>query len=143
MTLDWHLLFKVIVRIYQKMLEFCGKSSKFLTKSCLLIFCIFFNWGGVNPSITSEEIYRKSTFTLPHKKTKNKRSKTIIQFHNHHFENFCKIVTNCSWFLLFYHFCSDLDQIFNSKNWCNNFIPVIVISNNAYFIASLKVLNVW
>ena len=39
--LERYQLFKIIVRICKKMFEFCGKPSKFLTKSCLLIFCIF------------------------------------------------------------------------------------------------------
>ena len=41
MILEWHLLFKNIIRICKKMVEFCGKPSKLLTKSCLFISCIF------------------------------------------------------------------------------------------------------
>ena len=33
---------KRIIRIYKKSFEFCGKTSKFLSKRCLLIFCIFY-----------------------------------------------------------------------------------------------------
>ena len=46
-------------------------------------------------------------------------------------------------FYIFYHFFSDLDQIFINKNRCKNFNLAIVTSNKVYFIASIKVLNVW
>ena len=36
-------IFKFIIRICMKNVEFCRKTSKFLRKRCLLIFCIFFN----------------------------------------------------------------------------------------------------
>ena len=42
-------------------------------------------------------------------------------------------------FYIFYHFCSDCDQIFKNKNRCKNFI-VIVTSNK---VASMKALNIW
>ena len=35
-------IFKVIIRICMKNIEFCGKTSKFLPKRCLFIFCIFY-----------------------------------------------------------------------------------------------------
>ena len=37
-------IFKIIIRICMKNVEFCGKTSKFLPKSCLclFIFCIFY-----------------------------------------------------------------------------------------------------
>ena len=35
-------IFKVIIRICMKNVEFCGKTSKFLPKRCLFIFCIFY-----------------------------------------------------------------------------------------------------
>ena len=35
-------IFKIIIRIYMKNVEFCRKTSKFLPKRCLFIFCIFF-----------------------------------------------------------------------------------------------------
>ena len=41
MILECHLLFKIIIRICKKMLEFCGKPLTFLAKSCGFIFCIF------------------------------------------------------------------------------------------------------
>ena len=37
-------IFKIIIRICMKNVEICGKTSKFLPKSCLclFIFCIFY-----------------------------------------------------------------------------------------------------
>ena len=35
-------VFKIIIRICMKNVEFCWKTSKFLTKICLFIFCIFY-----------------------------------------------------------------------------------------------------
>ena len=32
-------IFKIIFRICMKNVEFCGKTSKFLPKRCLFIFC--------------------------------------------------------------------------------------------------------
>ena len=36
-------IFKVIIRICMKNVEFCGEKSKFSSKSCLFISCIFFS----------------------------------------------------------------------------------------------------
>ena len=36
------IIFKIIIRICQKDVEFCGKTSKFLPKRYLFIFCIFY-----------------------------------------------------------------------------------------------------
>ena len=41
MILEWHLVFKIIIRNCKKIFEFCGNSSEFLTKSRLFISCIF------------------------------------------------------------------------------------------------------
>ena len=35
-------IFKIIIRICMKNVEFCRKTSKFLPKICLFIFCIFY-----------------------------------------------------------------------------------------------------
>ena len=35
-------IFKVINKICMKNVDFCGKTSKFLPKRCLFIFCIFY-----------------------------------------------------------------------------------------------------
>ena len=34
-------IFKIIIRIFMKNVEFCRKTTKFLPKGCLFIFCIF------------------------------------------------------------------------------------------------------
>ena len=36
-------IFKIIIRICMKNVEFCGKTSKFLPKRCLFIFCNFYS----------------------------------------------------------------------------------------------------
>ena len=35
-------IFKIIIRICMKNVEFCRKTSTFLPKRCLFIFCIFY-----------------------------------------------------------------------------------------------------
>ena len=35
-------IFKTIIRIFMENVEFCRKTSKFLPKRCLFIFCIFY-----------------------------------------------------------------------------------------------------
>ena len=35
-------IFKIIIRICMENVEFCRKTSKFLPKRCLFIFCIFY-----------------------------------------------------------------------------------------------------
>ena len=35
-------IFKIIIRICMKNVAFCRKTSKFLPKRCLFIFCIFY-----------------------------------------------------------------------------------------------------
>ena len=83
-------------------------------------------------------------FISPYKNQNQNTRKNIIQLHNHYFLSFWKISANCcSSFCIFYHFCSDLDQILKNKHRCRNFNIVVVTSNKVYFIASLKALNVW
>ena len=36
-------IFKIIFRICMRNVEFCGKTSKFLSKRCLFIFCNFYS----------------------------------------------------------------------------------------------------
>ena len=36
-------IFKIIIRICMKNVEFCRKTSTFLPKRCLFIFCIFYS----------------------------------------------------------------------------------------------------
>ena len=35
-------IFKIIIRIYMKNVDFCRKTSKFLPKKCLFIYCILY-----------------------------------------------------------------------------------------------------
>ena len=35
-------IFKIIIRVCMKNVEFCRKTSKFLPKRCLFVFCIFY-----------------------------------------------------------------------------------------------------
>ena len=35
-------IFKITIKICMKNVEFCNKTSKYLPKRCLLIFCIFY-----------------------------------------------------------------------------------------------------
>ena len=141
MILEWHLLFKIIIRICKKMFAFCRKPLKLLSKSCLFIFCILF-WRGVNPSIKSEEICGALRDLVPFVQFKKREkypwrsvnfskvagfSKNIIQLHI--------IITSktpeksSQVILHFYHFCLDADQIFKNKSRCKNFNLDIVTSN--------------
>ena len=61
-------VFKVIIRVCKQMFDFCGKPSKFLTKSCLFIFCIFCFMN-----------YIENDFSYFTSQKKNKRGKNIIQ----------------------------------------------------------------
>ena len=36
-------VFKIIISICMKNIDFCGKTSKVLSKRCLFIFCIFYS----------------------------------------------------------------------------------------------------
>ena len=77
-------------------------------------------------------------FTLPHKK--KKKDQNIIQLYK---PSLLKLLKKLSLiaagFYIFYHFCSDCDQIFKNKNRCKNFI-LVVTSNK---VASMKALNIW
>ena len=68
------------------MFEFCGKPSKSLTKNCLFILCIF--------CLIEEELMHQlhqrnyienEIFYSTSQKTNKKRSKNIIELHNHRF----------------------------------------------------------
>ena len=55
-------MFKIIIRICMKNVEFCRKTSKCLPKRCLLIFYIFYLNEKENPTSMSNKIWRKSNF---------------------------------------------------------------------------------
>ena len=46
-------IFKIIIRICMKNLEFRGKTSKFLPKRCLIVFCIFY----LNEKELNQQVY--------------------------------------------------------------------------------------
>ena len=77
-------IFKIIIRICMKNVEFCRKTSKFLPKRCLFIFCIFYlNEKELNQQIclikyVENEISNSTSFAK-----KRKRSKNIIQLEKH------------------------------------------------------------
>ena len=77
-------IFKIIIRICMKNVEFCRKTSKFLPKRCLFIFCIFYlNEKELNQQVRlikyAENDISNST---SHKKKERKRSKNISNFKN-------------------------------------------------------------
>ena len=45
-------IFKIIIRICMKNVEFCGKTTKFLPKRCLFIFCIFY----LNEEVLNQQV---------------------------------------------------------------------------------------
>ena len=56
-------IFKIIIRICLKNVEFCRKTSTFLPKRCLFILCVFlFKWKGVKPKLMPNKICRKWNF---------------------------------------------------------------------------------
>ena len=66
-------IFKIIIRICMKNVEFCRKTSKFLSKRCLFIFCIFYlNEKEFNQQVCLIEYVENeiSNSTSSHKKKK-------------------------------------------------------------------------
>ena len=82
-------IFKIIIRICMKNVEFCGKTSKFLPKRCLFIFCIFYlNQKELNQQVCLIKYGENEILTLPlstKKKEKREglRGKNIIQLQKH------------------------------------------------------------
>ena len=74
-------IFKIIIRICMKNVEFCGKTSKFLPKRCVFIFCIFYlNQKELNQQVRLIKYVEKMKFLTPSptkKKKKRERSKNI------------------------------------------------------------------
>ena len=100
-----------------------------------------FTWRGVNLSIKSEEVYRKGNFLLYLQKNKNKKQKLKIKGAESDFtlinsETPEKLLLIAVGFYIFYHFCSDPDQIFKNKNQCKKFDIVAVTSNQIKYISS-------
>ena len=79
-------IFKIIIRICMKNVEFCGKTSKFLPKRCLrlFIFCIFYlNKKELNQQVClmkyAENEISNSTF---YKKEREREEQKHIQLQN-------------------------------------------------------------
>ena len=78
-------IFKIIIRICMKNVEFCRKTSKFLPKRCLFIFCIFYlNEKELNQQVCLiKYVENEISNSTSQKKKKKKRSKNIIQLQKH------------------------------------------------------------
>ena len=81
-------IFKIIIRIDKKIFYFCRKTSKFLSKRYLFIFCIFYlNKQELVQQVCLKKYTESEIFNYTfHKRTNQKKmSKNIIQVHNYHF----------------------------------------------------------
>ena len=69
-------IFKIIIRICMKNVEFCGKTSKFLPKRCVFIFCIFYlNQKELNQQVRLIKYVEKMKFLTPPPTKKKKRER--------------------------------------------------------------------
>ena len=91
-------IFKVVIKICKKNAEFCRKTSKFLPKRCLFIFCIFYlNEEELNQQVCLikyvEKYVEKFEISNTFYKTKREREK---QKHNSTSKtSFLKLLKNC------------------------------------------------
>ena len=73
-------IFKIIIRICMKNVEFCRKTSKFLPKRCLFIFCIFY----LNEKELNQQVclinYVENDISKREKSKKNPTAKTFLKF---------------------------------------------------------------
>ena len=77
-------IFKIIIRICMKNVEFCRKTSKFLPKRCLFIFCIFYlNEKELNQQVCLIKYVENEISNSTSHKKKRERSKNIIQLQKH------------------------------------------------------------
>ena len=73
-------IFKIIIRICMKNVEFCRKTSTFLPKRCLFIFCIFYsNEKELNQQVC---LIKYVGNEISHKKKERERSKKQSNFKN-------------------------------------------------------------
>ena len=73
MIFEGHILFKIIVKVYEKKIFFFWKTSNFLTKICLLTFCIFCLIKEVlNHQLYLRKYVENIFYILSQKKTKHK-----------------------------------------------------------------------
>ena len=132
-------IFKIIIRICIKNVEFCRKTSKFLPKRCLLIFCILY-WTEkkLNQQVCLiKHVEKEICNSTSHKKRARRRSKNIIQLQKH-FQNSWKVplVT----LVTSYHKSSLL--IWKTKIGVKFWILLMLLQVNYIFIASAKDLYV-
>ena len=74
-------IFMIIIRICMKNVEFCGKTSKFLPKRCVFIFCIFYlNQKELNQQVRLIKYVEKMKFLTP-PPTKKKEKEREEQKH--------------------------------------------------------------
>ena len=78
-------IFKIIIRICMKNVEFCRKTFKFLPKRCLLSSCIFYlNEKELNQQVCLiKYVENEISNSTSHKKRQRERSKNIIQLQKH------------------------------------------------------------
>ena len=68
-------VFNIIISICMKNIDFCGKTSKFLSKRCLFIFCIFcLNEKQLNQQVCLIK-YVENEFSNPTSQKKKKKKK--------------------------------------------------------------------
>ena len=69
-------IFKIIIRIFMKNVEFCRKTSKFLPKRCLFIFCIFhLNEKELNQQLCLIKYVESKISNSPSRKKKKKKER--------------------------------------------------------------------
>ena len=77
-------VFKIVIKICMKNVEFCRKTSKFLPKRCLFIFCIFYlNEKELNQQVCLIKYVENEISNSTSHKKKRERSKNIIQLQKH------------------------------------------------------------
>ena len=77
-------VFKIVIKICMKNVEFCRKTSKFLPKRCLLILCIFYlNEKELNQQVCLIKYVENEISNSTSHKKKRERSKNIIQLQKH------------------------------------------------------------
>ena len=77
-------IFKIIIRICMKNVEFCRKTFKFLPKRCLLSSCIFYlNEKELNQQVCLIKYVENEISNSTSHKKKRERSKNIIQLQKH------------------------------------------------------------
>ena len=69
-------IFKIIIRICMRNVEFCRKTSKVLLKGCLFIFCIFYiNEKKLNQQACLIKYVENEILTLPPTKNRDRKKK--------------------------------------------------------------------